>query len=237
MVAPFEADAQLAYMCRTGFLDAVVSEDSDLFVYGCGSVLAKLDKGGIGHHFQIHNIVGKNATRELPDAVRKGAQLAKEKNAEEYSKLKDARISERVLDGTYSSFVDEAIVVAENDAGTGGSGPIVIDSSDTEQMSDCSENAVVAATSREQVDAVVASSPRASKSSEVEVVEDEHIGIDMSVLQVCQAAAALPAKTKDKKKNTNKKPKAKAKPKKTKAAQKVPAMKFDIGLMKVRIIV
>ena len=29
-VAPFEADAQLAYLCRIGWVHAVISEDSDL---------------------------------------------------------------------------------------------------------------------------------------------------------------------------------------------------------------
>jgi len=35
VVSPFEADAQLAYMCRVGWIDAAISEDSDLLAYGC----------------------------------------------------------------------------------------------------------------------------------------------------------------------------------------------------------
>lgn len=30
LVAPYEADAQLAFLCRMGWLDTVISEDSDL---------------------------------------------------------------------------------------------------------------------------------------------------------------------------------------------------------------
>ena len=35
IVAPYEADAQLAYMVRGGLAYAVISEDSDLLVFGC----------------------------------------------------------------------------------------------------------------------------------------------------------------------------------------------------------
>merc|ERR1719424_1438946 len=34
LVAPFEADAQLAYLCKKDFVYAVVTEDSDLVCYG-----------------------------------------------------------------------------------------------------------------------------------------------------------------------------------------------------------
>jgi exonuclease 1 len=42
-VAPFEADAQLAYLERIGVVDAVMTEDSDLLVFGCKTVLFKFD--------------------------------------------------------------------------------------------------------------------------------------------------------------------------------------------------
>ena len=38
IVAPYEADAQLAYLMKTGITSAVISEDSDLLVYGCQKV-------------------------------------------------------------------------------------------------------------------------------------------------------------------------------------------------------
>ncbi|KAJ8462326.1 hypothetical protein ONZ45_g17974 [Pleurotus djamor] len=43
VVAPYEADAQLAYLERTGIVDAILTEDSDLLVFGCQNVLFKLD--------------------------------------------------------------------------------------------------------------------------------------------------------------------------------------------------
>ena len=43
VVAPYEADAQLAYLERVGVVDAILTEDSDLLVFGCKTVLFKLD--------------------------------------------------------------------------------------------------------------------------------------------------------------------------------------------------
>lgn len=38
IVAPYEADAQLAYLANNGIVDAVVTEDSDLVAFGCPNV-------------------------------------------------------------------------------------------------------------------------------------------------------------------------------------------------------
>ncbi|RQM24368.1 hypothetical protein B5M09_002584 [Aphanomyces astaci] len=46
IVAPYEADAQMAYLVRTGAVDAVISEDSDCLPYGCHHVLFKMDTPG-----------------------------------------------------------------------------------------------------------------------------------------------------------------------------------------------
>lgn len=46
VVAPYEADAQLAYLERIGEIDAIVTEDSDLLVFGCRKVLFKMDSNG-----------------------------------------------------------------------------------------------------------------------------------------------------------------------------------------------
>ena len=35
IVAPYEADAQLAHLANTGYVDAVITEDSDILVYQC----------------------------------------------------------------------------------------------------------------------------------------------------------------------------------------------------------
>lgn len=43
VVAPYEADAQMAYLERIGLVDGIITEDSDLLVYGCRKVYYKLD--------------------------------------------------------------------------------------------------------------------------------------------------------------------------------------------------
>ncbi|EAU89661.2 exodeoxyribonuclease 1 [Coprinopsis cinerea okayama7 len=43
LVAPYEADAQLAYLERIGLVDGILTEDSDLLVFGCKSVFFKFD--------------------------------------------------------------------------------------------------------------------------------------------------------------------------------------------------
>jgi len=39
LVAPYEADAQLAFLSRSNIVDAIISEDSDLIPFGCKEVL------------------------------------------------------------------------------------------------------------------------------------------------------------------------------------------------------
>ena len=38
IVAPYEADAQLAYLNKTGIAQVIITEDSDLVLFGCNKV-------------------------------------------------------------------------------------------------------------------------------------------------------------------------------------------------------
>ena len=40
VVAPYEADSQLAYLGRAGLAQVIVTEDSDLVLFGCDKVSA-----------------------------------------------------------------------------------------------------------------------------------------------------------------------------------------------------
>ena len=56
VVAPYEADAQLAYLFRTGQVDVVMTEDSDLLPYGCEKVMYKWDKdSGMGDEIDLRH--------------------------------------------------------------------------------------------------------------------------------------------------------------------------------------
>ena len=46
VVAPYEADSQLVYLERQGLIGGIVSEDSDLLVFGAKRLLTKLDQHG-----------------------------------------------------------------------------------------------------------------------------------------------------------------------------------------------
>jgi len=48
IVAPYEADAQLAYFSITGIAHLIITEDSDLLTFGCTRVFFKMDHGGSG---------------------------------------------------------------------------------------------------------------------------------------------------------------------------------------------
>ncbi|XP_078041302.1 exonuclease tos isoform X2 [Augochlora pura] len=48
IVAPYEADAQLAYLNISGIADVVITEDSDLTLFGCKKVFFKMDIYGNG---------------------------------------------------------------------------------------------------------------------------------------------------------------------------------------------
>ncbi|KAM4729368.1 exonuclease 1 isoform 2-T3 [Anableps anableps] len=56
VVAPYEADAQLAYLTKSGFAQAVITEDSDLLAFGCKTVILKMDKHGNGIEIDQNNL-------------------------------------------------------------------------------------------------------------------------------------------------------------------------------------
>lgn len=62
IVAPYEADAQMAYMALSGDVDAVITEDSDLLAYGCPKVLFKMDRSGECQEIALEDL---NINREL----------------------------------------------------------------------------------------------------------------------------------------------------------------------------
>ncbi|XP_057305844.1 exonuclease 1-like isoform X2 [Hydractinia symbiolongicarpus] len=56
IVAPYEADAQLAYLMKEGITQLTISEDSDLLLYGCHRVLYKMTPEGEGMLVDLENL-------------------------------------------------------------------------------------------------------------------------------------------------------------------------------------
>ncbi len=56
IVAPYEADAQLAYLSKEDIVDAVITEDSDLLVFGSKRVFFKMDESGNGKLIELKDL-------------------------------------------------------------------------------------------------------------------------------------------------------------------------------------
>jgi exonuclease-1 len=67
IVAPYEADAQLAYLSQSGYVDFVVTIDTDLVPFGAQHILYDLDTvTGNGLYYNRNNLLTqKPSTKDL----------------------------------------------------------------------------------------------------------------------------------------------------------------------------
>jgi exonuclease 1 len=93
LVAPFEADAQLAYMCRIGWVHAVISEDSDLLAYGCPNTFFKMNLNGDGDHIALPCLQPPTLDTSSPNA----SSLSKEQSDNVESPKTDQKESAEVV--------------------------------------------------------------------------------------------------------------------------------------------
>ena len=56
IIAPYEADVELAFLARHHLVDFVITQDGDSLVYGCEKVLFKLTPEGKGNEVQYRNV-------------------------------------------------------------------------------------------------------------------------------------------------------------------------------------
>lgn len=71
-VAPYEADAQLAYLYKQNWVQVIVTEDSDLIAYGCKKIIKGIRFNGI---CQYINITDKYS-QSLPTSIKKFIELS-----------------------------------------------------------------------------------------------------------------------------------------------------------------
>lgn len=78
VVAPFEADAQLAFLCREGIVDAVITEDSDMIPYGVSCIVYKMDKKtNTGDMICLSDVMASSELRGFtPDMIRQTCILS-----------------------------------------------------------------------------------------------------------------------------------------------------------------
>lgn len=68
IIAPYEADAQLAQLSLSGEVEACISDDSDLLAFGCKRVLFKMDQAGYGREICLSNIRNAPGCSEITPA-------------------------------------------------------------------------------------------------------------------------------------------------------------------------
>lgn len=56
LIAPYEADAQLAYLYQKGEIDLVLTEDSDLLLFGANKCFFKMDLTGKGLEIDLTDL-------------------------------------------------------------------------------------------------------------------------------------------------------------------------------------
>lgn len=59
IVAPYEADAQLAFMFQKRMIDIIVTEDSDLIAYNCTKILKSLKPDGVCQYLDLTKRIKK----------------------------------------------------------------------------------------------------------------------------------------------------------------------------------
>lgn len=67
LVAPYEADSQLAYMSKMEYIDLIITEDSDLVAYGAKAILYKSIDPPTGILLQYESIGSTTGTLNLSD--------------------------------------------------------------------------------------------------------------------------------------------------------------------------
>jgi 5''-3'' exonuclease (including N-terminal domain of PolI) len=64
LIAPYEADAQVSFLCKNGHADIAISEDSDLLCYNCPTVLFKLSVFGECEYITLDELRAKRKNKE-----------------------------------------------------------------------------------------------------------------------------------------------------------------------------
>ena len=66
VVAPYEADAEIAHLCKNGDADFAITEDSDLILFGAPKICYKLNQDGQGVFLDL-NIFKEISVDDIED--------------------------------------------------------------------------------------------------------------------------------------------------------------------------
>ena len=73
IVAPFEADSQMVYLEKQNLVDGIISEDSDLLIFGCKNLITKLNDKGEARQIESKNFnkaIKFDLSQLTPDRLR-----------------------------------------------------------------------------------------------------------------------------------------------------------------------
>lgn len=89
IVAPYEADSQLAYLSMQGIVDLVITEDSDLLVFGCKKV--HMSSSMILVNTNTHNNSNNNSLQVLfkMDEIGGGLMI----DSDDFGAMKDNKLT------------------------------------------------------------------------------------------------------------------------------------------------
>uniref|UniRef100_A0A915L1V1 Exonuclease 1 n=1 Tax=Romanomermis culicivorax TaxID=13658 RepID=A0A915L1V1_ROMCU len=86
IVAPYEADAQLAYFTSRNLAQLVITEDSDLILFGCPKIMFKLDGTGSGYLYERHRLLlSLNVSQEHIDRKKSDYAEKSSRNSQQSS--------------------------------------------------------------------------------------------------------------------------------------------------------
>lgn len=100
LVAPYEADAQLAYLCRIGRVHAVISEDGDLLAYGCPRTIFKMDRNSGAADFVELDKFTLGDRDDMSESEDEGLEEEREEQGSDFVKAAKAiKSAERTCQG------------------------------------------------------------------------------------------------------------------------------------------
>jgi len=56
IISPYEADAELVYLNKIGYVDLIISVDSDLLAFGAKRVFYKMENNGDGEEINMEDL-------------------------------------------------------------------------------------------------------------------------------------------------------------------------------------
>ncbi|EPR79686.1 Exonuclease I [Spraguea lophii 42_110] len=122
IISPYESDAQLSYLQKIKYIDCILTEDSDMVVYGCDKILYKydgmyvmeydksklikvLDQHFINNMLDICILSGCDYLKSVPGIGLKTAHKLMKKHNDVNAIIEELKIKKEVPENYYKEFI------------------------------------------------------------------------------------------------------------------------------------